>query len=176
MRIRAPLSLSLLLAIPSLSLVAHAEDRHEQQRHEEHAEVRQEQHHEAQRLPPRAPPPAWRGHPPGVHPAGPAYHPTYHPHPVRVLAPRTMRYGEHPYQRWGHPEFVRPVYYWNWSAIRSVTCVAEDSYGDQYPVTETTGGGFGLDHMTQVEDDTLDRCYDESGGDQSCHLATCSHY
>jgi hypothetical protein len=52
---------------------------------------------------------------------------------------------------------------------------AEDSYGDQYPVTEETVTGFGLTHMSTVEDDALDRCYEESGGDQSCFLATCSH-
>ena len=36
--------------------------------------------------------------------------------------------------------------------------------------------GFGLVNMTAVEDDALDRCYEESGGDPSCYLATCSHY
>jgi hypothetical protein len=57
-----------------------------------------------------------------------------------------------------------------------VTCIAEDSYGDQYPVTETTFAGFGLVNMTTVEDDALDRCAEESGGDQSCYLATCSYF
>jgi hypothetical protein len=36
--------------------------------------------------------------------------------------------------------------------------------------------GFGLLQMSTVEDDALDRCYEESGGDQSCVLATCSHF
>jgi hypothetical protein len=36
--------------------------------------------------------------------------------------------------------------------------------------------GFGLVNMTAVEDDALDRCAEESGGDQSCYLATCSHF
>ena len=31
-------------------------------------------------------------------------------------------------------------------------------------------------NMTSVEDDALDRCYEESGGDPNCYLATCSHY
>jgi hypothetical protein len=87
-----------------------------------------------------------------------------------------MRYGEHPWRHWGHVEFARPIYYWDWAIIRSVTCVAEDSYGDQYPVTESTFSGFGLINMTAVEDDALDRCYEESGGDPSCTLTTCSHY
>jgi hypothetical protein len=30
--------------------------------------------------------------------------------------------------------------------------------------------------MSAVEDDALDRCYEESGGDQSCFIATCSHF
>jgi hypothetical protein len=55
-------------------------------------------------------------------------------------------------------------------------CTAEDSCGDQYPVTQSTWGGFGLPDMTTAEDDALDRCYSESGGDPSCYLATCSHY
>jgi hypothetical protein len=96
---------------------------------------------------------------------------------VRVLAPRVIERGrEGHWPRWEHPEFARPIYYWDWSVVRSVTCVAEDSYGDQYPVTETTGPGFGLIDVTQVEDEALDRCYAESGQDPSCFLLTCSPY
>jgi len=131
----------------------------------------QEQH-----LPPRAAPPQWRAHPPGLHPVNNGWHPGYHPHAVRVLRPHDMRYGEHPWRHWGHAEFVRPVYYWDWGVVRSVTCVAEDSYGDQYPVTESTFAGFGLINMTAVEDDALDRCYAESGQDPSCFLTGCSYY
>jgi hypothetical protein len=175
--IGSTLALASVIALPSLSLSPSAsaeEPRHEmrQEHHEEHHEAR----HEERALPPRAPAPVWRGHPPGAHPPDAGYHPSYHPHAVRVLRPHTMRYGEHPWHRWGHPEFVRPIYYWDWGTVRQVTCVAEDSYGDQYPVSETTFAGFGLVNMTQVEDDALDRCYEESGGDPNCHLATCSHY
>ena len=92
------------------------------------------------------------------------------------MRPSVPRYGAHPWRRWEHPEFARPIYYWDWNAIHSVTCTAEDSYGDQYPVTEETFSGFGLAHMTAVEDDALDRCYQESGGDPSCYLVTCSHF
>ncbi|HVU52942.1 MAG TPA: hypothetical protein VHL80_19805 [Polyangia bacterium] len=177
MKLAAALPFALLIAAPPLSSVARAEDHHEEhqqmRREEHHAEAR---HEEQQRLPPRAPPPAWRGHPPGAHPVTPGWRQPVQPHAVRVLRPHAMRYGEHPWRHWGHPEFVRPVYYWDWGAVRSVTCVAEDSYGDQYPVTESTFAGFGLVNMTQVEDDALDRCYQESGGDQGCYLATCSHY
>jgi hypothetical protein len=175
MKLGAVLPFALLIAAPQLATIARADEHHEmrrEERHEEHREAR----HEEQRLPPRPPPPAWRGHPPGAHPVSPGWHPAYHPHAVRVLRPQTMRYGEHPWRHWGHAEFVRPVYYWDWGLVRSVTCIAEDSYGDQYPVTESTFAGFGLVNMTQVEDDALDRCYQESGGDQGCYLATCSHY
>jgi hypothetical protein len=84
-------------------------------------------------------------------------------------------HGRAGWEHWDHPTFMRPVYYWDWAAVRSVTCIAEDSYGDQYPVTETAAPGFGLDNMTDVEDDALDRCYYGSGGDPTCFLATCTH-
>jgi hypothetical protein len=97
-------------------------------------------------------------------------------HAVRVLAPRVIVHGGNEWARWNHPEFTRPVYYWDWAAVHNVSCVAEDSYGDQYPVTEAAGPGFGLSYMTGVEDDALNRCYSESGGDTTCYLATCSHF
>jgi len=123
-------------------------------------------------LPPRPAPGRFQAHPPGAHPHGPIVR----PHPVRVMSPMVVKYGGHQWRHWAHPEFSRPVYYWNWAIIQSVTCIAEDSYGDQYPVTETTFAGFGLVNMTTVEDDALDRCAEESGGDQSCYLATCSYF
>jgi hypothetical protein len=181
MKLAASLAFAFVIATPQLASVARAEDHHppREERHEERHQERREEHREVrheEKLPPRAPAPTWRGHAPGVHPTGPSYHPAYHPHAVRVLRPHTMRYGEHPWRHWGHAEFVRPVYYWDWALIHSISCTAEDSYGDQYPVTETTVPGFGLANMTAVEDDALDRCYEESGGDQSCYLATCSHF
>ncbi|HEV3032003.1 MAG TPA: hypothetical protein VG319_10210 [Polyangia bacterium] len=181
MKLGASLAFTLLFASPRLTSVARAEERRDerqgvhQERHEEQQDQKREVRHD-ERLPPRAAPPAWRGHPPGGRPPAATYHPAYHPHAVRVLRPRAMRYGEHPWRHWGHGEFARPVYYWDWAIIRSVTCVAEDSYGDQYPVTESTFAGFGLQNMTAVEDDALDRCYEESGGDGSCFLTTCSNY
>lgn len=153
-----------------LGAIARAEGPREERREDRHEERRDVKHEE--HLPPRPPPPAWQGHPPGVHPKGP----TVHPHAVRVLRPHVVRRGEHPWHHWEHPEFVRPMYYWDWHVIRNVTCIAEDSYGDQYPVSETTFPGFGLPNMTAVEDEALDRCYQESGGDPSCYLATCSHF
>jgi hypothetical protein len=82
---------------------------------------------------------------------------------------RVAKYGGHQWRHWAHPEFARPVYYWNWAIIQRVTRIAEDSYGDQYPATETTFSGFGLVAMTAAGDDALDRCAEESGGDQSCY-------
>jgi hypothetical protein len=140
-------------------------------------------HGEPMRLPPagaeshrmerRPEPPRWQPHPPGARPHGGA---PGRPEHVRVLRPSVVRRGAHPWRHWEHPAFGRPLYYWDWAATRHVTCVAQDSYGDQYPVTVQTWRGFGTDAMTEVEDDALDRCYQESGGDQTCFLAACTHY
>jgi len=123
------------------------------------------------RTAPRAPPPAFQAHPRGVQPKGPAVV----QHPVRVLAPRVADRGQHAWSHWQHTDFARPSYYWDWQHIHSIMCVTEDSYGDQYPITEAAAPGFGLSDMTQVEDDALDRCYAESGQDTSCILVTCTH-
>lgn len=124
-----------------------------------------------QQRPVRAPPPKFQAHPPGVHPQGP----TVRQHPVRVLAPKVITRRGGGWAHWDHPDFQRPAYYWNWRVIHNVTCTAEDSYGDQYPVNETVWRGFGLTDLTKVEDDALDRCYAESGQDNTCYLLTCTH-
>ncbi len=162
----------------------HHEDRHEQRR-DEHGPPREEmrqapapQQPAQFRAPPvrnaerRPEPPRWQPHPQGVHPHGAMVR----QHPIRVLRPAHVSYGAREWRHWEHPVFARPHYYWEWGAIHQVTCIAEDSYGDQYPVTEDTWRGFGTANMTDVEDDALDRCYQESGGDPSCYLATCSHF
>lgn len=120
----------------------------------------------------RSAPPKYQPHPAGAHPHGPIVR----GHPVRVLQPRVYTNTEHNYRHWEHPEFARPTYYWQWNAIRSVSCTAEDSYGDQYPVSQVTTPGFGLENMTAVEDEALDRCNQESGGDPNCYLVSCSHF
>ena len=158
MKLRTTLVCAVVSLFPLVSL---AEPRHEEARGGG-------EHHEAV----RGPAPRFVAHPAGVHPRGAQFH----SHPVRVLAPRVVARGAHVWGHWGHPEFARPTYYWDWASIRQVTCIAEDSYGDQYPVTENGYPGFGLGNMTGVEDDALDRCYQESGQDPSCYLATCSHY
>lgn len=171
MKLKTRLSVALLMAALPAFLLARADAREGREGgHEEHGGG---EHHAAPARPvERQAPPRFQPHPPGTHPRGA----TVHAHPMRVLAPRTVKYGSHAFRHWEHPEFARPAYYWEWSAIHSVSCTAEDSYGDQYPVTESTFAGFGMNNMTGIEDDALDRCYQESGGDQSCYLATCSHY
>jgi hypothetical protein len=151
MKVKAPLFAGLLVASSCLCLMGYAD---------EHG-----------RPAPRQPAPPFRAHPPGEHPHGPVVR----QHPVRVLAPAGVVHGRTTWAHWEHPEFTRPVYYWNWGAVHNVSCIAEDSYGDQYPVTEAAAAGFGLANMTDVEDDALDRCYSESGQDTTCFLATCSH-
>jgi hypothetical protein len=154
---------TLLLVLGSLlgSFAVHAEE-----------DRREEQHHNDRVVAPRPAPPKFAGHPAGQHPHGPMVR----PHAVRVLQPRVVRYGGHDWTHWQHPEFSRPAYYWDWNLVHNVSCTAEDSYGDQYPVTEAAFRGFGLVNMTAIEDDALDRCYAESGGDPSCYLLTCAHF
>ena len=146
----ASLALGVLFGGLTVGLVAHAQDRGREA---------------------RKAPPAFQAHPPGTHPRGA----TVHSHPVRVLSPTNVVHGHSTWRHWNHPDFARPNYYWDWHNVHNVTCVAEDSYGDQYPVSEAAGAGFGLDNMTDVEDDALDRCYNESGQDSTCVLSTCSH-
>ena len=122
--------------------------------------ARPEEHGHGPAVVHREPAPKFVAHAQGVHPRGA----TVHAHPIRVLAPKVYVHGHAGgWHHWEHPVFERPLYYWDWNVIRSVTCVAEDSYGDQYPVTETWSRGYGLDNMGNVEDDALDRCHDESG-------------
>jgi hypothetical protein len=121
--------------------------------------------------PERRPAPPFQAHAAGAHPRGP----TVRPHPVRVLAPRAVEHGRTGWNHWEHPEFSRPAYYWDWPHVHTVTCTAEDSYGDQYPVSEAAPPNFGLANMTDVEDDALDRCYSESGQDSTCVLLGCTH-
>jgi hypothetical protein len=165
--------LAISLSTACLQIVFSSSARADEHEHERRGEERREMRHEEHPAPrPRPEPPRFQPHPPGIHPRGA----TFHPHAVRVMRPHIAKYGVHPWRHWTHPEFVRPVYYWDWAQIHQVTCIAEDSYGDQYPVTEEISREFGLDQMSMVEDDALDRCYEESRGDQSCFLATCSHF
>jgi len=174
MKLGMPLALLLSFAWLIPTSIARA-DEHEHEHHEGGHEMQggHEMHQGGGRpMPPRPAPPKFQPHPPGIHPHGAMVR----QHPIRVLRPEHVRFGAHQWRHWEHPEFARPVYYWDWGGIHQVSCVAEDSYGDQYPVTEDTFPGFGLANMTGVEDDALDRCYQESGGDPSCYLATCSHF
>jgi hypothetical protein len=150
MKLNAPLTFGLVVGSLSLCLIGYAQERGRA---------------------PRPPPPPFQGHPGGVHPRGA----TVHSHAIRVLAPRAVDHGRTGWAHWNHPDFARPTYYWDWQHVHNVTCVAEDSYGDQYPVSEAAAPGFALANMTDVEDDALDRCYSESGQDNTCVLATCTH-
>jgi hypothetical protein len=164
---KSEIQLSLVLGMSILSLFTSGVSRADDNRERDN-----EQHRGGRAMAPRPAPPKFSAHPPGQHPHGPMVR----PHPVRVLQPHVMVYGGHEWNHWQHPEFARPAYYWDWNLIHHVSCIAEDSYGDQYPVTEATFAGFALVNMTAIEDDALDRCYSESGNDPSCFLLTCSHF
>jgi hypothetical protein len=166
MKLKAALPLSLrslgffglLLGSSLVGLMAYA-DEHSKPAPEEHAKPA-----------PRAAPPTFQAHPSGPRPQGPAVR----QHQTRVLAPQVVIHGRSEWAHWNHPEFARPHYYWNWAAVHNVTCIAEDSYGDQYPVSEAAAPGFGLSSVTDIEDAALDRCYYESGQETTCVLATCT--
>jgi hypothetical protein len=151
MKVIARLPVGLLFGSLFICLTGYAEERSRQARRPE--------------------PPPFQAHTAGAHPRGP----TVRQHPIRTLAPRAVVHGSSGWAHWEHPEFQRPAYYWNWAGVHNVTCVAEDSYGDQYPVSEAAAPGFGLANMTDVEDDALDRCYSESGQDATCVLVACTH-
>jgi hypothetical protein len=111
----------------------------------------------------------------GFHP-GPGPHPFPHPHPGggHHWDPYPIHHGYHPWPHWGHPFFPRPVYYWDWNRLREVTCTAQDSAGDLYPVTEDAYTGIEYQSELQsIEDAALDRCYSESNGDEGCTLEGC---
>jgi hypothetical protein len=150
MKLKSPLYVGVLLGSLSLCLIGYAEERGRA---------------------PRQAAPAFQAHPAGAHPRGA----TVPRHQLRVLQPRAVDHGRTGWAHWDHPEFARPNYYWSWAGVHNVTCIAEDSYGDQYPVSEAAPPGFGLANMTDVEDDALDRCYSESGQDSTCVLASCTH-
>lgn len=193
--LRSKLSLVACFAIggPWLCATLYAQEQHPQEQHppSQHSEQRpQEQRAPEQRAPERAPeqrpqqrpapehggetrraPAPAEARPQAVHPQGAAER----QHEARMLPPRSVIHGHAGWSHWNHPGFVRPVYDWDWTQVQNVTCVAQDSSGNQYPVTEATTPGFALASMSNVEDDALDRCYAESGQDPSCALVSCSH-
>jgi hypothetical protein len=112
-------------------------------------------------------------HPPG--PIGPGPHPGPFPGPGHAYNPYPVHGGVYPWPHWGHPVFERPVFPFEWARLRVVTCTAENSSGYQFPVTEDGFVGFAYQgRMEQVEDAAIDRCYNETNGDQSCVLLGCT--
>lgn len=174
MKLQRPLQLVIAAGLTTVIAVPLALAQHHEERHEERHEAQHEEHRDERHYAPRPEPPKYVGHQPGYHP--PARPVVVHRGQVRVMAPKVIHYGAHPWKHWAHPEFARPVYYWNWGEVHTVSCTAEDSDGDQYPVSVSAWSGFGLQNMSSVEDDALDRCYSETQGDTSCYIATCTHY
>ncbi len=172
MKFRALLTFAIVNASLCVYSVARCEETRRTQQGQQHSQPQSQPRQTRATVPQRQQPAQFQPHPAGTHPHGAIVR----PHATRVVSPRTVPYGSHQWKHWNHPEFSRPAYYWDWNNVHNVTCTAEDSYGDQYPVTEATTPGFGLNNMTQVEDDALDRCASESGGDQTCYLVTCSHF
>lgn len=135
MKFKAPLEFTLVFAsLLTYSSVAFSEAHKTEQKN---PQVQQRGTSPKYAPAPRSVPMPYQAHPAGVHPHGPIVR----PHATRVLGPRAVAYGSHQWQHWNHAEFARPAYYWDWNSVHNVTCVAEDSYGDQYPVTEAAFPG-----------------------------------
>lgn len=128
------------------------------------------------------------------HPIGqPVFHqnfrnpPSHDVHDARFHVPNPVRFDrgarfEHWNEHWFSP-WVRPVYSWNWVAVRETTCTAQDNWGNQYPATwvppnypyDTWNSG-----MVIAEDNAMGTCYwntppgNGAGGPAGgCHLVAC---
>jgi hypothetical protein len=89
--------------------------------------------------------------------------------------PIDFHHGGYYWPHWDAPFWARPIYYWNWATLHAVTCVSADSVGDEYTVTEDGYSGLVYQGIiNQVEDASMDRCYNESGEDPGCHLVACT--
>jgi hypothetical protein len=54
-----------------------------------------------------------------------------------------------------------------------VTCTSVDSNGNYYPVTDDGWVGVWQQHIGDIEDASLNRCYAESNGDAGCTFVDC---
>jgi hypothetical protein len=81
--------------------------------------------------------------------------------------------GYYPWPHWDRNNVIRP-YDFEWNNLKSVTCVAQDRYRTQYPVTEDGyEGSTYQDRMSEIEQATVDRCFAESN-DTDCQLVSCT--
>ena len=80
--------------------------------------------------------------------------------------------GHYHWRHWNH-RWDRPVYGWDWAYLQSVTCTSQDSFGHFYPVTEDGFYGAYERHIVEIEDASMDRCYEETNGDEGCHFVDC---
>ncbi len=114
------------------------------------------------------PHPGWGNHP------GWGGGPAYGPGPGWHTNPFPVHWGYNHWQRWNHPHFERPAFEFEWHRLSSVTCAAQDSYGNAYPITVNEFYGWAYrERMEQIEDLALDRCFQESGGNPYCSLEGC---
>ena len=71
--------------------------------------------------------------------------------------PYPIHHGGYPWPHWDHPAFVRPIYYWDWNRLATVTCTAQDSEGELFPVTEDGYVGIGYQPvLPQMGDAAMD--------------------
>lgn len=119
-----------------------------------------------------------RGRPGGVHSGRPGYNPGRPSfRPVRPAYPVVRHIGRnYGWAPWRHRVVVRNYYPFEWRRVLEVTCTARSSaYGWDYSVTEAGYNGEAYQNlMVHVENAALDRCYNETGGDESCYLLGCT--
>ena len=88
---------------------------------------------------------------------------------------RVIHHGVSGWRHWDHPDFARPTFNWQWDQVKSVTCSTTDSRGHSYPVTDDGYRGQEYQNaVAQLEDTAMDRCHQESRGDQGCRFGNCA--
>jgi hypothetical protein len=90
--------------------------------------------------------------------------------------PYVTHRGAKPWHHWAAPAYARPNFTWTSdNNVKSVTCTAADSHGRTYAVTEVEYKGKQYQAvLPQIEDESIDRCYADSSGDQGCRYQDCS--
>ena len=95
--------------------------------------------------------------------------------PNHNFDPIRIRDGYRQWPHWDRPFFARPDFDFNWAQLRLVTCIATDSNGDEFPITEDEFWGYNyMERLTSIEDQAIDRCFAETNGDTGCALLTCN--
>lgn len=95
------------------------------------------------------------------------------PTPGHFHGPR-FEHGPGRWHHWEHPFFAFPMFRFEWHRLRALTCMSEDSQGHTHSATRSEYC-YDYEHrIREIEDESLDRCYEETRGDSGCHFITCA--